>query len=109
EDMKSNFYAYPKTWGLRSTDRNIDHRRVLNLAVFFKRQGFSLPVTAVAGDYRPGDLVTCTVAGRLPHIMVVSDRRNVDGVPMIIHNIGQGTREEDRLFEFPITGHFRLR
>ena len=109
EDMKSNFSAYPKTWGLRSTDRNIDHRRVLNLAVFFKRRGFSLPVTKEAGDYRPGDLVTCTVAGRLPHIMVVSDRRNADGTPLVIHNIGQGAKEEDRLFEFPITGHFRLR
>lgn len=109
EDMKSNFSAYPKTWGLRSTDRNIDHRRVLNLAVFFKRRGYSLPVTKEARDYRPGDLVTCTVAGRLPHIMVVTDRRNADGTPLVIHNIGQGAREEDRLFEFPITGHFRLR
>lgn len=109
EDMKANFQAYPKTWGLRSTDRNIDHRRVLNLGVFFKRRGFSLPVTAEARDYQPGDLVTCTVAGKLPHIMVVSDRRNDSGTPLVIHNIGQGAREEDRLFEFPITGHFRIR
>ena len=109
EDMKDNFSAYPKTWGLRRTDRNIDHRRVLNLAVFFKRRGLSLPVTKAAADYQPGDFVTCTVAGKLPHIMIVSDRRNADGVPLIIHNIGQGAREEDRLFEFPINGHFRWR
>lgn len=109
EDMKVNFSAYPKTWGLKRTDRNIDHRRVLNLAVFLKRRGASLPVTQEAADYRPGDLVTCTVAGKLPHIMIVSDRRNAEGVPLIVHNIGQGAREEDRLFEFPLKGHFRWR
>ena len=27
-DMKSNFSNYPKTWGLKNTDTNIDHRRV---------------------------------------------------------------------------------
>ncbi len=109
EDMKANFSAYPKTWGLKRTDRNIDHRRVLNLAVFLKRRGTSLLVTEEAADYRPGDLVTCTVAGKLPHIMIVSDRRNGEGVPLIVHNIGQGAREEDRLFEFPLNGHFRWR
>ncbi len=109
EDMKANFSAYPKTWGLRRTDANIDHRRVLNLAVFFTRRGLSLPITQKAKDYLPGDFITCTVAGKLPHIMVVSDQKNAAGVPLIIHNIGQGTREEDRLFEFPINGHFRWR
>ena len=107
EDMKGNFSVYPKMWGLKRTDRNIDHRRVLNLAVFLKRQGMALPLTKTPTDYAAGDLVTCTVAGKLPHIVVVSDRRNADGVPLIIHNIGQGAREEDRLFEFPLNGHFR--
>ena len=109
EDMKANFSAYPKIWGLKRTDRNIDHRRVLKLAVFLKRHGASLPVTQEAADYRPGDFVTCTVAGKLPHIMIVSDRRNAEAMPLIVHNIGQGTREEDRLFEFPLNGHFRWR
>jgi uncharacterized protein YijF (DUF1287 family) len=109
EDMKSNFSAYPKIWGLRRTDRNIDHRRVLNLAVFLKRRGASLPVTREAVDYRPGDFVTCAVAGKLPHIMMVSDRRHAEARPLIVHNIGQGAREEDRLFEFPLNGHFRWR
>jgi uncharacterized protein len=107
EDMAANFSAYPKKWGLSRTDRNIDHRRVPNLQTFFKRKGLSLPVTQNAADYQPGDLVTCTVAGKLPHIMIVSDKRTPDGRPYIIHNIGQGTREEDRLFEFPLTGHYR--
>ncbi len=107
EDMKANFSVYPKTWGLKRTDRNIDHRRVLNLAVYFKRRGLARPISGKPTDYGPGDLVTCTVAGKLPHIMMVSDRANAHGVPLIIHNIGQGTREEDRLFEFPINGHYR--
>jgi len=42
--------------------------------------------------------------------MIVSDKRSADGIrPLVIHNIGQGTREEDRLFEFPLTGHYRPR
>ena len=74
EDMKAHFSKYPTYWGLKRTDRNIDHRRVLNLQTFFKRQGYSLPVTKKKGDYLPGDLVTCTVPPNLPHIMVVSNR-----------------------------------
>lgn len=108
EDMRANFSKYPKHWGLKKTDKNIDHRRVPNLKSYFKRRGWSVPVSKNKQDYHPGDLVTCTVAGRLPHIMIVSDRKNPDGTPLIIHNIGAGTQEEARLFEFPITGHFRI-
>lgn len=109
EDMRAHFTQYPKNWGLQRPDRHIDHRRVPNLRTYFRRQGWSLKVTDKAGDYLPGDLVTCTVAGKLPHIMIVSDRRDGNGTPMVIHNIGAGVREEGRLFEFPITGHYRLR
>ncbi|MEM1083397.1 MAG: DUF1287 domain-containing protein [Verrucomicrobiota bacterium] len=107
EDMRANFSKYPKIWGLKRTDRNIDHRRVPNLRTYFKRRGFSLPVTKKASDYQPGDLVTCTVPPNLPHIMIVSDRKNADGTPLVIHNIGRGAREEDSLFSFPLTGHYR--
>lgn len=107
EDMKANFSRYPRNWGLSRTDRSIDHRRVPNLRTFFKRKGKSLAVTEKKEDYLPGDLVTCTVAGRLPHIMIVSDKKNENGIPLVIHNIGSGTKEEDRLFDFPITGHYR--
>lgn len=109
QDMAAHFAAYPKNWGLRRPDKNIDHRRVPNLRTFFTRRGWALPISDKPGDYRPGDLVTCTVAGRLPHIVIVSDRKSPDGVPLIIHNIGSGTQEEDALFEFPITGHYRVR
>jgi hypothetical protein len=107
--MKAHFSKYPTIWGLKRTDRNIDHRRVPNLKTFFKRKGFSLPVTKKKGDYLPGDLVTCTVPPNLPHIMVVSNRKSGQGVPLVIHNIGQGAREEDTLFTYPLTGHYRVK
>ena len=109
EDMKAHFDAYPKNWGLKTTDRNIDHRRVPNLQCFFKRKGWSSPVTKKAADYQPGDFVTCMVAKRLPHIMIVSDRKAADGTPLVIHNIGAGTQEENCLFTYPLTGHSRLK
>ncbi len=108
EDMKKAFNKYPKIWGLKKTDRNIDHRRVPNLRRFFERKGWSLGVSNKKGNYLYGDLVTCSV-GKRPHIMIVSDKRAKDGTPLIIHNIGSGTKEENRLFEFPITGHFRIK
>jgi uncharacterized protein len=108
EDMKRAFAAYPKIWGLKSTDKNIDHRRVPNLQTFFKRRGASLPITQNAADYLPGDLITCTVAGRLPHIAIVVPAPNGGTTPWIVHNIGQGPKCENRLFEFPLTGHYRF-
>ncbi len=107
EDMRANFARYPKKWRLRTPDRNIDHRRVPNLQTFFARRGWSLAPTREAGDYRAGDLVTWMLPGHLPHIGIVSDRRTRTGTPLILHNIGRGTREEDILFDHPITGHYR--
>ena len=108
-DMKRHFSDYPKNWGLARPDRNIDHRRVPNLATWFKRQGYALPVSRDAAAYEPGDIVTWTLNGRLPHIGIVSDRRSDDGArPLVIHNIGWGAREEDTLFAFRHLGHFRF-
>lgn len=108
EDMKRAFAAYPKIWGLKSTDKNIDHRRVPNLQTFFKRRGAALPVTQNAADYRPGDLITCTVPPHLPHIAIVVPAPDGGETPWIVHNIGQGPKCENRLFEFPLTGHYRF-
>lgn len=108
EDMKANFYKYPQYWGLKRPDKNIDHRRVPNLQCYFKRKGWSLPLTKASKDYLPGDFVTVTVGGNLPHIMIVSDRKSTDGTPLVIHNIGCGTQEEDDLFTYPLTGHYRI-
>jgi uncharacterized protein YijF (DUF1287 family) len=108
EDMRQFFRRYPNHWGLTRPDPNIDHRRVPNLQVFFKRHGTVLPATRRAVDYRPGDLVTWTVNRSLPHIGIVTDRRSADGKrPMIVHNIGAGPQLEDMLFDYPITGHYR--
>ncbi len=108
EDMRRHFSQYPRLWGLRLPDPNIDHRRVPNLQTFFKRRGWALVISADAKDYRPGDIVTCTVGLHRPHIMIVSDKRNRNGRPFVIHNIGTGVREEDILFDYEISGHFRI-
>lgn len=111
EDMKANFASYPKNWALKKPDRNIDHRRVPNLRKFFQRRGEELKLSPKPDPtaFQPGDLVTCTVPPNLPHVMIVSDRKSAAGRPLVIHNIGGGTREEDRLFDFPLTGHYRFK
>jgi uncharacterized protein len=106
-DMRAAFSAYPRTWGLRTTDRNIDHRRVPNLQTFLTRKGARLPASVRAEDWQAGDLVTSLVGGTLPHIGVVSDRKTLTGRPLVIHNIGRGAQEEDVLFAHRITGRFR--
>jgi uncharacterized protein len=106
-DMKRAFSAYPKRWGLKSTDRNIDHRRVPNLETFLSRQGARLAIASDASSWRPGDIMTCLVGGNLPHIGIISDKKTLTGRPLVIHNIGRGTKEEDILFAFKLTGHFR--
>ena len=109
EDMAAHFGAYPHEWGLSRPDPNIDHRRVPNLAAFFKRQGKSLPVTTVAADYQPGDIVSWRLPGGLAHVgVVVGEVSPADPARhLMVHNIGSGARMEDVLFAYQITGHFR--
>lgn len=110
EDMRKAFSAYPALWGLKRTDRNIDHRRVPNLQTFLKRAGAALPVSRDGADYRPGDIVSQMLPGNLPHIGIVADDRSADGArPLLVHNIGAGARLEDVLFAYPLTGHYRYR
>lgn len=103
QDMSRNFSVYPKRWGLKQPDTNIDHRRVPNLMTYFTRQGWAVQ----DADYQAGDIVTWELKGNRPHIGIVSDRKIGDR-PLIIHNIGSGTREDDVLYRYTITGHFRL-
>ncbi len=110
EDMAANFNAYPskRIWGLNKPDKNIDHRRVLNLQSFFKRHGVVLAVTENSNDYKPGDLVTWLLPGNLPHIGIVTDRVSKEtGNPLVVHNIGSGPELEDMLFTYKITGHYQ--
>ncbi len=109
EDMKANFSAYPskKLWGLTRTDTNIDHRRVPNLAQFFSRKGQTKKITSNAADYIAGDLVTWQLDNGRPHIGIVIDKKSVQGVPLVVHNIGYGQISENVLFSWKITGHYR--
>ncbi len=108
EDMKTAFDRYPKAWGLTAPDANIDHRRVPNLVVFFRRHAVVLPADDDPSHYAPGDIVAWRLASGVPHIGLVSDA-TVPGTrrPLVIHNIGQGVQEEDVLFAYVITHHFR--
>lgn len=109
EDMKKNFSNYPKTWGLKKTDTNIDHRRVPNLQVFFTRFGKNLSISDNASDYKTGDLVTWMIGEKLPHIGIVTNKKTGDGKRnLIVHNVGAGQVLEDCLFKYKITGHYRF-
>ena len=109
EDMAANFKVYPKKWGLKKADSNIDHRRVPNLQTYFTRKGKSLAITDKGVDYKPGDFVTWDLDGKgLAHIGIVSNVYNETTKRYsIIHNIGGGAELEDRIFEWKITGHYR--
>jgi uncharacterized protein YijF (DUF1287 family) len=109
EDISKNFSVYPnqRRWLLAHPDSNIDHRRVSNLMVFFQRKGQTLPITTRAADYSPGDLVTWDLGRGVRHIGIVVDRKSPQGRLMMVHNIGEGPKMEDVLFNWKITGHYR--
>jgi len=110
EDMVHNWTDYPakSKWHQAHPDQNIDHRRVPNLMVFFSRMGESLPISSRAKGYSPGDLVTWDLGGGVPHIGIVVNGKSAEsGRFLIVHNIGQGPKMEDVLFNWKITGHYR--
>jgi len=110
EDMVSNFDKYPKTWGLVKPDKNIDHRRVPNLMVFFTRHGTVKAITKKPADYLPGDIVCWNLGDDIKHIGFVVNKKSEDGKRnLIVHNIGAGQVIEDCLFENKIIGHFRYK
>jgi uncharacterized protein YijF (DUF1287 family) len=110
EDMVANFTKYPnlKKWGLKTTDKNIDHRRVPNLEVFFGRKGKTLSITQNANDYKTGEIVTWMINDKLPHIGIITHLKSKDGKRnLIVHNVGGGQVLEDCLFSYTIVGHFQ--
>lgn len=110
EDMRDNFGSYPskRIWGLTTTDRNIDHRRVPNLQTYFSRHGQSLPITNNPENFQPGDIVSWMLPGNLPHIGIVTNKKDREtGNPLIVHNIGAGPKLEDMLFDYEVTGQYR--
>jgi len=105
QDIQRNTELYPRVGG--RPEPNIDFRRVPNLKVFFERHAISLTLDHTdIEEWQPGDIVTYGDK----HIGIISDRRNRDGVPYIIHNGGQPRREEDALtrHRWEISGHFRF-
>jgi uncharacterized protein len=107
EDMQRHFAVYPRNWGLKAPDSNIDHRRVPNLMTWLQRQGKAIPVTEQGGDYQPGDIVTWDLGNGQQHIGLVS---NIQATPKrlaLIHNVGAGAKIEDVLFRWRQIGHYR--
>lgn len=110
EDMKPNFKLYPKDWGRKTTDTNIDHRRVYNLMVFFGRKGVKKPMSKNATDYLPGDIVCWNLSGNMSHIGLVINKKSADGKRyLIVHNIGNGQEVSDCLFSWKIIGHYQYK
>ena len=102
-DIQAAPQAYPH---IQSRDKNIDFRRVNTLMVFFRRH--ALHLTTDVSDitqWQRGDIV---VFDEGTHIGMVSDLRNPQGVPYIIHQAGQPRREEDILQRSDITAHYRF-
>lgn len=106
EDMKKNFNLYPKTWALKKTDTNIDHRRVPNLMTFFSRKGVVKLLSKTSTDYLPGDIVCWELSPNVTHIGIVSNKKTPENIYLIVHNIGAGQVLEDMLFSYKIIGHY---
>lgn len=108
EDMKLNFSKYPKSWGMKQPDKNIDHRRVPNLMMFFTRHGQVKPITNNPDDYLPGEIVCWNLGGGITHIGLVVNKKSSDKKRnLIVHNIGGGQVLADCLFEYKIIGHYK--
>ena len=100
-DIAKNPSAYPLTGG--NPDSNIDFRRVVNLQVFFERNAISLTTDAGETDqWQQGDIVFYK-----GHVAMISDLRNAEGLPFIIHHTSRGAFEEDKLTYHEIIGHYR--
>ena len=93
----------------RLRDNGFDHRRVLNLMAYFRRQGKSLSISYNATDYQPGDIVAWDLTSGIDHIGIVTNMlSDSEDRYLIVHNIGAGTRVEDVLFDWTIKGHYRF-
>ena len=102
-DIQANPARYP---AIEKRDANIDFRRVGNLHAFF--EAYALPLTTdpqEIAEWQPGDIV---IVGNDSHIGIVSDKRNKNGQPFILHNGGQPKREENILPRRKVTAHYRF-
>ena len=107
DDKRRHPDQYPRSRG--TLDPHIDHRRVPNQLAFLRRFGTKLPIGLTGADlksWKPGDLVYVKLPSGLDHCGVISDRVNENGVPLMIHNLGQAA-EEDVLGSWKIVAHYR--
>jgi len=103
---------FTRTWFRTSicTPENGDGFRAdrIRISITFARKGQSLRLSPRADDYAPGEIVTWDLGGNVPHVGLVVDQRSTQsGRYMVVHNIGQGPRMEDVLFNWKITGHYQ--
>lgn len=106
KDIADNISQYTS---ITSPDSNIDFRRVRNLKVFFDNNYTNLTLNIDKIDeWMPGDIVIFGTT----HIAIISDKRNKNGTPYIIHNAGQPNRDEDAFMYWyktrGIVGHYRI-
>lgn len=103
EDLQTN----PNGYSIDIPDQNIDFRRVRNLNVYFSHRAISLTTDVYdIEQWQGGDIVIMN-----DHIGIVSDHRNQNGVPYIIHHNGpwQDRYEQDILEERTnIIAHYRM-
>ena len=106
KDKKRMPTRYKGLYYTEKLDPNIDHRRVKNIQAYLISRGYR-----VNDAFKPGDIVVWKLQGRtkiLDHIGICSDKRNIHGEPLIIHNINAGVKEEDVLRKYKIVDHFRI-
>ena len=97
----------PTRYDIEVVDKNIDFRRVANLAIYFKYNAINLTTDINKIDeWQGGDIVVFK-----KHIGIVSDKRNSKGIPFVIHHANPIQRyyEEDILgSRYDIIGHYRV-
>lgn len=105
--VDADIAANPDMYDVEKADPNIDFRRVRNLIVYFSNHAISLTTDISEIDqWQGGDIIVFE-----KHIGIISDKRNKDGVPFIIHHANPAQRqyEEDILgYRNDIVGHFRI-
>ncbi|HAY33840.1 MAG TPA: DUF1287 domain-containing protein [Ignavibacteria bacterium] len=108
EDIISNRSDYPfARWGNKKPDTNIDHRRVMNLEVWFAKNWNVIEDE----NFLPGDIVVWDMNqdGASDHIGIVSDSFTGERYKVIHNHPDPGhIADEDKIFRWKITGHYRI-
>jgi len=121
------------TWSYKRVawkpDPNIDFRRVPNLQTYLEKNATKLTTKVIAWDvdnlvkWQAWDIVIFwnhwsnkarNQTKALDHTAIISDKRNIDWIPYMIHNAAPVPREDDWLVYWDtnvskIIGHYRLK